>query len=92
MDLRGLEADIHKRIADGISEECDFIFDISALKNGYFSFGDLVLYIGKVSAVGNHPATTLVTCIKRSFDNNPRIHFHGSDLYLDVKLVEIYTD
>lgn len=76
--------DIQERAIHGISEECDCQFDTSALKDGAFSFGETITYMGKVSGVNAGDAGGLAVHLKNSFDKNPQILFHKTGAYLKV--------
>ena len=84
-DLRGVEEDIKTRIADGISEECDCLFGIADIKDGFFSFGVNSKYNGKISSVENHCAAKLVLMLKTSIYKDPLIYLRTANVYLEVK-------
>ena len=81
-DLRGLEEDIQNRVIDDISSKCNCCpFDKSALKDGYFTFGESVTYHGKVLGVAGQPAISLVTMLKECIEDNPLIQYQ-CNIYL----------
>ena len=84
-DLRGVEEDIKSRVANGISEECNCLFGIADIRDGFFSFGVYLKYSGKISSMENHSAANLVLMLKTSLDKDPLIYFRTADVYLEVK-------
>ena len=89
-DLRGLEEDIQNRVIDDISSKCNCSFDKSALKDGYFTFGESVTYHSKVLGVAGQPAISLVTMLKECIEDNPLIHYHEANIYLAATFKSVY--
>ena len=81
-DLRGLEEDIQNRVIDDISSQCNCPFCNSALKDGYFTFGESITYHSKVLGVTGQPAINLVTMLKECIEDNPLIQYHEANIYL----------
>ena len=84
--LRGLEEDILKRVAGDISGKCNCSFSTSALKGGFFSFGESVTYHSQVLGVSGQTALGLVGILKESIGKDPLIQ-HRSDIYLAATMV-----
>jgi len=85
--LHGLEEDIQNRVVADISGKCNCSFSISALKGGFFSFGESVTYHSQVLGMAGQSAASFVKRLKESIGKDPLIQYRFADIYLAATMV-----